>query len=619
MNLEVKKKKKEEQEKILQESPEGSFSLELLKTELEEKINRETKDYLENDSTKIHQIIKSVNMENSPLVEEVEKELNVPEALNDLNQKVGKLKIDTLLNLNKSLGLFLSKRPSLNNLCGVVGFGANKFEKRVLDIEKKNRVKDEEIIARDIFYKYKDTLQERNILPEKNSVPKTFSSEKIESLSSLFAGKSKEEIEEIFLQKIDSGSLIKPLMTYFYFYYKNHVDKKDKIPETLLEIIEKNANMYNDKSGFVNKEKKYIATTLFTVLLKGDPAQKKLGLALLKKNISLLEETVCFPYPNTSHFSINILSQEGDPELKSVIRSWLEKIFITGQVDQSYAFCFEKLFEKDKESFKKFILLFLTKQNLPAEEVWKAWKIGSNNFSHSLCNLAKIESDSPGSAKELHSRFNISNFGRYPSEVLIDQYKRRNEDIPYGIIIYPVGDHNGSFELSTQTIQKFFNDLKNSKYGMRIVEVGGKFGLAKNLIKLDQKYGLKNKISFRVIAGHGKKNHIQFGALTLKNFFNNKNILLKKEDLSSPAGQKIDSFFEKGAPTVLLSCSTGEEGGIGQEISNKYDTDVVAPKKPFTHEDLHVSFEDDGKIKLDVTYYGGNNLRKKYSKGYLEK
>ena len=88
MNLEVKKKKKEEQEKILQESPEGSFSLELLKTELEEKINRETKDYLENDSTKIHQIIKSVNMENSPLVEEVEKELNVPEALNDLNQKV---------------------------------------------------------------------------------------------------------------------------------------------------------------------------------------------------------------------------------------------------------------------------------------------------------------------------------------------------------------------------------------------------------------------------------------------------------------------------------------------------------------------------------------------------
>ena len=63
MNLEVKKKKKEEQEKILQESPEGSFSLELLKTELEEKINRETKDYLENDSTKIHQIIKSVNME----------------------------------------------------------------------------------------------------------------------------------------------------------------------------------------------------------------------------------------------------------------------------------------------------------------------------------------------------------------------------------------------------------------------------------------------------------------------------------------------------------------------------------------------------------------------------
>ena len=70
---------------------------------------------------------------------------------------------------------------------------------------------------------------------------------------------------------------------------------------------------------------------------------------------------------------------------------------------------------------------------------------------------------------------------------------------------------------------------------------------------------------------------------------------------------------------MLLSCSTGEEGGIGQEISNKYDTDVVAPKKPFTHEDLHVSFEDDGKIKLDVTYYGGNNLRKKYSKGYLEK
>jgi hypothetical protein len=211
--------------------------------------------------------------------------------------------------------------------------------------------------------------------------------------------------------------------------------------------------------------------------------------------------------------------------------------------------------------------------------------------------LLKLEKECPGIAKVLYEEYGIANFGRYPKDLLIEQNKQKNNtDLRYGIVLTPYQDKEGVF-LNTRHI---FNSLKKQlpkNFTIRFIEVDSKFVAVRRMIGFDNKYGSKNKISFSIILGHGEKDSINFGGKDFRH-------QLRTSDFIKPNSEGLKGFYEPGAPFLLYSCHTGKEGGIGQKISSRFNTELVAPEEDVVLDSITVQ-EQEGKIKFDAKYDKG--------------
>lgn len=214
----------------------------------------------------------------------------------------------------------------------------------------------------------------------------------------------------------------------------------------------------------------------------------------------------------------------------------------------------------------------------------------------SLEVMEKIEKQRPGGVKFLNDNFGIKEFLRYPPEVLIAQIDEQEINQPYGILVYPRDDHNDAFDADERVIKKIFDQTRN-KHGLKIFEAGGKFSLAKMLIKLNKTYGNKNKIAYMLLGGHGTEYKITLGeALKLGK--------LNSDDLYGRATKKIKDFFVENPTIILESCSTGAEGGIGQQLSKEFEANVIAPKKPTSLKTIQVDYSKKGAPLFSVEYVG---------------
>lgn len=212
----------------------------------------------------------------------------------------------------------------------------------------------------------------------------------------------------------------------------------------------------------------------------------------------------------------------------------------------------------------------------------------------------QLETKQPGLAKFLSEKCGITAFGRYPVEMLIEQRENmENKERPYGIVLYPKDDWNGAFHADVEVFQtlrrRLKEDPKLKDFLIRIYECGSKKDIAKALIDLDQTYRDSHKISFAIIGGHGTKDSINFGGESSP-----RNKLYSK-DLHRSRVQKTGDFFEPEAVIVLVSCSTGQNEGIGQILSEKFGMKVIAPTVPTNIRRILPKFVN-GKIDIDVEY-----------------
>lgn len=219
--------------------------------------------------------------------------------------------------------------------------------------------------------------------------------------------------------------------------------------------------------------------------------------------------------------------------------------------------------------------------------------------------VVRLENEKKGITTILFEKYGILNFGRYPVAMLLRQYENmNNKDNPYGVIIYPKGDHNGAFHgdefVFTSLNFEMALDENLRKYLIRIYECGSKKDIAKALIDLDAAYGQSHKISFAIIGGHGSKDSINFG------FGSSKRNSLYSSDLHRSRVQKTGDFFEPDATIVLVSCSTGENEGIAQTLTEKMGMKVIAPNVPTNIVRITPKFKD-GKIDFDAEYTDKNS------------
>lgn len=237
-----------------------------------------------------------------------------------------------------------------------------------------------------------------------------------------------------------------------------------------------------------------------------------------------------------------------------------------------------------------------------------------DEVEHNLYQIQTVEKACPGGVKILREQFGIKEFMRYPFEALIDQAKQVEVDRPYGILIYPRKDDNGAFNSPepgfNNMLYKFFSRIEK-KYGLRIFEVESNRDIARAFLKLNRKYGAKNKIAFGIIGGHGDENTIEWGY--------GENDHLLTEHLSGEGIKRIRDFFVPNPILVLKSCSTGKgEESIGSVLSEKLQATVIAPDDDTALTDLSASFDENDSPRITARYSNAKGITYKDGKKVSE-
>ena len=308
------------------------------------------------------------------------------------------------------------------------------------------------------------------------------------------------------------------------------------------------------------------------------------------------------------------LSQLAQSTVESYVRDYVTKIDTTPDIlhnpsfdIQRTVFVLSQLLNGEKftgrQSAWNLLNQEFAKWGVKSSYFIKAWsesassKTGARGFGGIIENLPtaiQIESQRPGIIRVLSQEFGIKNFGRYPQELLIKQYDdRENQSKSYGVILYPRSDWNGAFLQNQRVFEELAGQLEG-KFSIRVVEAESKYDIARALINFRKRYP-SHKISFAIVGGHGTKDSVQFGGIDQKH-------LLFVQDLTGRGVQKTSEFFEPDPSIILVSCSTGTEGGIGQQLSEMMGARVIAPKIPTNIVSINSSIDNEGKLRFDVKY-----------------
>ncbi len=200
----------------------------------------------------------------------------------------------------------------------------------------------------------------------------------------------------------------------------------------------------------------------------------------------------------------------------------------------------------------------------------------------SMINLERIE---PGLCKKITETFNIINFARYDSKMLVEMYRSRVEepDRPYVLSMSARADHNGALGSYREIGSKPKMQKKLARKGIRYEEHecedrGDVENLIEKALELRSSHG--SDIKDFIIHAHGSPNQINLGDDNGLDWNRNNDNTLRTGRIDYLTD--LSPVLCKGARVILRSCSSGQEKdgsfSIARDISTKLGRDVVAPR-----------------------------------------
>ncbi len=281
--------------------------------------------------------------------------------------------------------------------------------------------------------------------------------------------------------------------------------------------------------------------------------------------------------------------------MKEQIKSEIEKenfsiIPIFNNFDVGSSLELEKVFEEN-------IFQYTQKRfSISKEDFFSAGHSNTEIYwSENLKTMCNIERKITGGVKRLLKDYGIHEFNRHPQKILINQLKEESVDRPYGVVIYPHSDHNNNFDKKDTVFKNFYEKDKKNRL-LKVFEVGSNHDLLKYLIKLKRKY--KHKISYLILGGHGSTEGVEFADMFMSYKAGTSQGELTKDvlDKREKTLKMISEFFTPDATIVLVSCSTGAEGGFGSKLRDKINLRVLAPKEDSNLKKLEFK---DGKLEVE--------------------
>lgn len=228
--------------------------------------------------------------------------------------------------------------------------------------------------------------------------------------------------------------------------------------------------------------------------------------------------------------------------------------------------------------------------------------------TENLKKMRDLEAQRPGICKELHERFSIKNFARYPNSLLLAQYDHRDDvDTPYGIMITAAHDYKGAFYYAQDSVAGFYSKLADLGYALRVYEAERPLSVPRRIIESATKYG---KPDFGVLNAHGNPAEMRVGGGEKED--------ITKGDIKRLPIENMAKYMSVGMEWVLLSCSTGRSirhrffrravPSIAQTLSGKLPSQqFVAPTRDVSVEALVPILDKDGRIHIKPTFKEPNN------------
>ena len=334
------------------------------------------------------------------------------------------------------------------------------------------------------------------------------------------------------------------------------------------------------------------------LIYTGTVQDKRVGVATLAQHLDLIEEGIQDDklYSTYTGYLREILASGEQREVMAAVKALNTAVTVVDT--KKLPLLVSSYFEESQNS--GFLMLdgwrsvrtALERAGLPENEFVNAWLVSGKAdkmqmpIYENLKVITDLEDKRPGATLFLYKEFGIMDFGRYPAEMLLKQDEEFNDTSKsYGVIMYPRNDWNGAFYADKNALEELFKSL-NGEFSLRIVECDGKMDVAKSLVKLNRKYnppdGSGHKIQLAIIGGHGTENSIRFGGEDDRH-------VLYTQDLMGKGTEKASQFFDDNPTIILVSCSTGADAGIGQELSKKIGAKVIAPKVPTNITALYAS------------------------------
>jgi len=185
--------------------------------------------------------------------------------------------------------------------------------------------------------------------------------------------------------------------------------------------------------------------------------------------------------------------------------------------------------------------------------------------------IQELEKFEHGAVGQMYEQFGIRWLSRYPKWQLIEQYKTRHQQLPYGILAGASADWNHKHfeENDREIVRSLAAQLKEQGIALRIIESANKPELQARFAALNRAYG-EGKARFMLLRAHSDKTGVTLGKRSAEGEF-------LANDLRMEESRPIRACFTAGAPIVLDGCSIGRKGGFAQVMSEVLDTKVIAP------------------------------------------
>ena len=194
-------------------------------------------------------------------------------------------------------------------------------------------------------------------------------------------------------------------------------------------------------------------------------------------------------------------------------------------------------------------------------------------------NNSEENEESNTIAADLFRQFGIRHFHRYSTDLLLEQYRERDEPGQYAVVINAITDWNNAFFNAQSIYEDLAISLNRYRIKLRIVEAATQREIISRLRQFRRAYcnedGMPTKISAAVIGGHGQEDSI-----SLSDFNPKSKTYISSADLLRPGSRLLRLFFSPQSSILLQSCSTGanEDLAIGKTMARELGVTVTAPK-----------------------------------------